>query len=389
MEKFKYFLTKVLKRWQIVLFSILFIFLGSYLTFEGINYLNEKCLCEFSTQINIDIDSFFTYEKLSEIKSKNEKYESVDIKSISQEKGLTIKEVDEDTYLITSYSRYYQSFLSSSTTKSKSFLNEYLATYIGKDNITFSNKEIIQTIDYLNSYLWSAMATLISLIPLTVIIGLPKEKEQKDFYDNEETFKTPFHKQYWTDSLSFLKNTKSITTLSMLFALMLASKLITLPSGFGNLGLSFAYLFFSTIGLIYGPIAGLLIGFLSDILGFFIFDASGESFFIGYAFQAMITGFIYGIMFYRTKISFKRILIARVLVSVIANILIGSFCYGFIKNFNFYQTLLYMITLSLPKNILFLIPQSLLLFIVFKGVIPILSKFKYIDPKIEKNITLI
>ena len=88
----------------------------------------------------------------------------------------------------------------------------------------------------------------------------------------------------------------------MLFALMLASKLVSLPSGFGNLGLSFAYLFFSTIGLIYGPIAGLLIGFLSDVLGFFLFDTSGFSFFIGYSIQAMITGLIYGIMFFKTKI---------------------------------------------------------------------------------------
>ena len=388
MVKIKYFFKKVLKRWQILAFSILFIFLGSFLIFESVDYLNEKFTCEFSTTIQINVDSFFDEEKLNETKSLKDKYKNIDIENILKEDGLTISQVDEDTYLITSYSRYFKSFLSS-TNNSKGFIRAYLNLAIGEDNIIYTYENVIITIDYINTYLCSFISSAILLIPLTILVGLPKEKETQNFYDNQETFRTPFHKQYWVDSLSFLKNTKSITTISMLLALMLASKLVTLPSGFGELGLSFSYLFFATISLIYGPVAGLLIGFLSDVLGFFLFDSGRYSFSFIYVFQAVITGFIYGIIFYRTKISFKRILISRVLVAVIANIIIGSIAYGFDVKFNFDQTLIYMLTISIPKNILFLIPQSLLLYIVFKAIIPILSKFKYIDPKIEKNITLL
>ena len=388
MDKIQYFFKKVLKRWQILIFSILFIFLGSFLIFEGIDYLNEKFTCEFSTSVQININNFFNEEKLNETKNSKDKYKNIDINTIINENGITISQTDEDTYVITSYSRYFKSFLSD-TNNSKGFVKAYIKLTIGEDNVIYSDENTIVTIDYINTYLCSFVSSAIQLIPLTIIDGLPKEKDEQNFYDNKETFRTPFHKQYWIDSLSFLKDTKSITTLSMLFALMLASKLVSLPSGFGNLGLSFAYLFFSTIGLIYGPIAGLLIGFLSDVLGFFLFDTSGFSFFIGYSIQAMITGLIYGIMFFKTKISFKRILIARMFVAVIANIIIGSLCFGIISNYDFNQTLLYMLTISLPKNILFLIPQSLLLYIVFKGIIPILSKFKYIDSRIEKNITLL
>ena len=306
MDKIQYFFKKGLKRWQILIFSILFIFLGSFLIFEGIDYLNEKFTCEFSTSVQININNFFNEEKLNETKNSKDKYKNIDINTIIKENGITISQTDEDTYVITSYSRYFKSFLSD-TNNSKGFVKAYLKLMIGEDNVIYSDENTIVTIDYINTYLCSFVSSAILLIPLTIIVGLPKEKDEQNFYDNKETFRTPFHKQYWIDSLSFLKDTKSITTLSMLFALMLASKLVSLPSGFGILGLSFAYLFFSTIGLIYGPIAGLLIGFLSDVLGFFLFDTSGFSFFIGYSIQAMITGLIYGIMFFKTKISFKRI----------------------------------------------------------------------------------
>ena len=64
----------------------------------------------------------------------------------------------------------------------------------------------------------------------------------------------------------------------MLFALMMVCKIFALPSGFSNLGISLTYLFSSIIGLIYGPIAGLTIGFFSDFLGYFLFDKSGQAF---------------------------------------------------------------------------------------------------------------
>ena len=169
MDKIKYFFKRVLRRWQILAFSLLFIFLGSFLIFEGVDYLNEKFTCEFVTTTQINVDNFFTEDKLNELKNTKEKYKNIDFKTILNEDGLTISQIDEDTYLISSYSRYYKSFLSG-TNNSKGFVKAYLDLTVGKDNITYTYEDVIVTIDYLNTYLWSIISSIILLIPLIYIL---------------------------------------------------------------------------------------------------------------------------------------------------------------------------------------------------------------------------
>ena len=214
-------------------------------------------------------------------------------------------------------------------------------------------------------------------------------KEEDNFYDLSDTFPSPFYKGYWKGSLGFVKDVRKITITAMLFALMLVSKLLVLPSGFANLGLSFGFIFFSLITALFGPIAGLVIGFFSDTIGFFLFDTSGTGFFIGYVIQAMFTGFIYGLFLYKSKISFPRILLMRLVIGIFSNVIIGGISWGIVAGYNMTQTLYYMLLFSLPKNLIYLIPQSLLLFAVFKLLMPVLSRFGLINKKIADQIKLI
>ena len=175
----------------------------------------------------------------------------------------------------------------------------------------------------------------------------------------------------------------------MLFGLMLVCKIFSLPSGFSNLGLSLTYLFFSLISLIFGPIAGLTVGFFSDILGYFLFDKSGMTFYFGYTLQAMLAGLIYGLFFYKSRITFFRCFIARLLVNLVLNVILGSIFFGDIMNYDYETIKAYALVIELPKNIIYLLPQSLLLFIFLKFVSPILYRYKYINKTIYENINII
>ena len=171
--------------------------------------------------------------------------------------------------------------------------------------------------------------------------------------------------------------------------MMLVCKLIPIPSGFGNLGLSFTYLFFSMISMIYGPIAGLVIGIFSDVLGYFIGGASGM-FFPGYTLDAMLAGFVYGLCFYKTKLTFAKCLYARLIVNLFVNVVMGSlwYCIVYVGDFTFDSYLTYVTIISLPKNLIYLLPQTILLFIVLRAMTRPFAAFGLIDQRIRDHVTL-
>ncbi len=266
------------------------------------------------------------------------------------------------------------------------------------------NVEILsdfEIVDYHDPYFYGGITALSMLFLSIAFFFILTKGKNEDYYedisDNENIFKTPFHKKYWAGSLKCFKNVKDLTILAMLFGMMLLMKMINLPSGFGALGLSFTYLFFSIIAMIYGPVAGLVIGAFSDILGFFIFPSSG-SFFFGYTLDAMTAGFVYGICFYKTKLTFNKCLYARLFVNLVINVLFGSLWYmcvfvfvnmdgsTFEQYFNAYIT--YMSIISLPKNLIYLLPQTILLFIVLKAMTRPLSAFGLIDMRVREHVTL-
>lgn len=247
-------------------------------------------------------------------------------------------------------------------------------------------------VNYQNPYIIGliTMAFGLSITLLIIYILYKKDKlvEIKDISNNETIFKTPFHKKYWKSASMPFKKVSSIALMAVLFSMMLVAKLLKLPSGFGELGLSFTFIFFSIIGMLFGPIAGTVIGFFSDIIGFFLFP-SGYGFFFPYTIDAMFTGFIYGIFFYKTKLTFSRCFYARFIICFVTNVFFGSIWWSIINGFTFDAYLSYMMMISLPKNAIYLLPQAIILFIIFKPVSKISFNFGLIDEEISNNVSII
>lgn len=390
-------------------FVLLISLVVSYLFFYVLgNFINqEKSYYEATFYVeNIEEfnDELLNDENfLNSIKNSAQKYENIDISKMLKNNDFTYQINEKDITIITKAKYYDQFFLSASNsvgTRAKTFIKDCVLKINSK--ATFKNQDTIVTLKgHFNQWyfaLYGLVGTCFVLILLIIILShyhIGIDEKRKILYDNQNFYKNCFCKNYWKMAFKPLRKVKDITTISMLFALMLISKFIPIPSGFGNLGLSFTYLFFAIIACIYGPVYGFLIGILSDTIGFFLTSSGGGVFNFGYTLQAAFSGFIYGLCFYKTKIDFSKSLIARFFVNIFMNAIYGSFLFIFVTYFNnepsfnlmnyLEKVKYYMFLISLPKNILYLLPQSILLYFVLNSACKVLERFKLISKPIILN----
>lgn len=311
-----------------------------------------------------------------------------------------IKNIEGNIYSISIQRKFFATTFRTSNgqlneglSRCSKYLNAIL-TFDDSDEfeITFNNDPIGQYVGYINPYLMGLFMMGIVLICILILFAIgSKESDVKflnDISDNEFIFKTPFHRKYWSYASKELSTVKKLCGIAVSFALMFICKLVVIPSGFANLGIGITYLIFSIIAMIYGPICGITVGFLSDVLGYFVFQSS-EVFFFGYTINAMLSGFMYGLCFYKTKITFAKCLYARLFVNLFVNVLLGSIWWSMLYDLNFEGMMTYLLFISLPKNLIYLIPQSLILFLILKAVARPLSACGILDEKIGENVTLI
>jgi len=115
---------------------------------------------------------------------------------------------------------------------------------------------------------------------------------------------------------------QQIATLGLLMALGLALSGVSIPLGPSN-RLSFGFIVNAVIGLLYGPWVA---GFASageDLLSSFLLGAQGN-FFIGFTLTAFVGSFIYGWFLHRKNITWKHVLIAVILNTIFANLILNT-----------------------------------------------------------------
>ncbi len=285
----------------------------------------------------------------------------------------------------------YEIIVKGKTFKSITSGNNYLqllVKQINKDVTFYQIEELHKTNELIGLYLGSVMGLLFTKLLLLILYLKNGDIKYLDISDNEYIYKTPFHKSYWEKATNEYKKLENIIMVSILISLMQIVHLITLPSGFGTLGISFGYLFFAIAGMLYGPLVGIIVGCISDTVGFMLFPP-GMPFNPLYTLSAMLTGLIYGLFFYKTKITFTKIFLARLLINIVINGILGAFWWGIDKNFTLDQTFVYMYTIALPKNVVYLLPQSILLYIVMKYLLPVFSTLNKVDKVIADNVSLL
>ncbi len=367
---------KVVLLFSVLLFFVMGYFICSYL----INNNTKKFLLNVSVETydeTINDDNIrFALENVKNSKTGERLITDKNISKLMKKNNLLI-EKSEAGFIISIKEKY----LNYNESRAKKFVNNLFP------NSTINN---IKEIDYFNPYIFGsifmAFGAVIAL--LFLLIQFRISKDDLDIIDNENIFSSIFHKKYWILACNKNIKIKDLCIIAILFAMMMLSKAIKLPSGFTSMGITATYLFFATICWLYGPIVGLIIGFFSDVLGFFLFP-NGFGFYFPYTLNAMLSGFIYGIFFYKKRITFSAIFFARVLINILINVILGSIWWMNINNLTIEQAKIYLLFTSLPKNLVYLFPQSVALYIVFKALGRVFMASNIVDAKICKNISII
>lgn len=84
----------------------------------------------------------------------------------------------------------------------------------------------------------------------------------------------------------------------------------------------FGFLPIACTGMLFGPVVGAEVGALSDILAYFV-KPTGP-FFPGFTISSALTGMIYGFLFYRHEITWRRLAAAQLIHAAVISLLLNS-----------------------------------------------------------------
>ena len=181
-----------------------------------------------------------------------------------------------------------------------------------------------------------------------------------------------FTKEYWVSSFKKLSSTTYLALIAIFIAMKTIVSIWYIPVS-DNLHIAFTFLVVAIESCIIGPGAGMVSGAITDIVSFMI--SPKGPFFFGYTISSMLGSLIYGLFFYRTKITIPKIIMAKGLVNYGVNVLLGSLWSMMMYSKGF----IYYASKSLVKNTILLPIEVIALYFVFKYLIPILKKRNLIN----------
>lgn len=130
-------------------------------------------------------------------------------------------------------------------------------------------------------------------------------------------------------SMKELSNVATVAVAGVLTALNIVLNFFTVVIS-NLLQFSFSFLAIAAAGMLYGPVVGGMVGAVGDVLGNIIFPTG--PFFLGYTFNAFLTGFVYGLILYKKQITVLRVFISNLTLVVLINFLLDplwiSIMYG-------------------------------------------------------------
>jgi len=177
-------------------------------------------------------------------------------------------------------------------------------------------------------------------------------------------YQTPLHAGYWREAFACLKDLRCLVLAALLIAGRVAVTSFYIPLA-QNLKISFGFFLNAAGSFVYGPVVGLLTGFATDILGFFLHPQG--PFFPGYTLTAMMGSFVYGLFLFRARITPVRLLLCKLSVNLFVNV--GLNCVWSAMLYS--KGYLYYLFRNTGKNLLMLPVEVLILLAVFRLVIPI------------------
>lgn len=180
-------------------------------------------------------------------------------------------------------------------------------------------------------------------------------------------FKSPFSAAYWKAAARELRSYRTLVFSALMIAACIVLSHCKIPLG-ENLSLSVTFLARALCALVCGPVMVILFGAAEDTLSFFL-SSGGYPYFPGYMLTTILGCLIYALFFYRAHITWRRIILAKLITNV-QNVLLGSLWSAILYSKGY----LYYMTTSAVKNALYLPLQILLLGFLFQALLPVLGR---------------
>ena len=189
-------------------------------------------------------------------------------------------------------------------------------------------------------------------------------------------YRTPFSPSYWNSARRDMGRLNMLVFAALMVAMARALSLIpSIP--IAHTRMSFGFLARALCALVCGPVMGLVYGFVEDMLGFML-QPSGQ-FFFGYTLSTMLGMLVYALCLYRVRISMFRLLLANLIVNVFINAALGTVWTVVMMGGNYWI----LFVGSLAKNLVTIIPKSIMLYILFQALLPVLQRMEVIPRQVN------
>ena len=177
----------------------------------------------------------------------------------------------------------------------------------------------------------------------------------------------PLSPGYWRSAAGELKALRRLVFMALMIAACIVLSHCSIRLG-ESLSLSVTFLARALCSLVCGPLAVIVFGAAEDTLSFFL-SSGGYPYFPGYM--------LYALFFYRAKITWRRIILAKLLTNI-QNVLLGALWSAILYSKGY----LYYLTQSAVKNALYLPLQILLLGFLLQAVLPVMQRQRWLPEQL-------
>lgn len=164
-------------------------------------------------------------------------------------------------------------------------------------------------------------------------------------------------KSFWLRSFRELRSLRVIIGAALLLAISVILDQFTLELS-PTLKIGFGFLVTGLCGMLYGPVVGGLMGGVGDILKFIIKPTG--TFFFGFTLNAILAGILYGLFFYKNRVTVLRCVLCKALANAVINILLNTLWLSILMGKGFYALLVPRVT----KNLIALPIEVFLLWLI-------------------------
>jgi len=158
-----------------------------------------------------------------------------------------------------------------------------------------------------------------------------------------------------------IKKPQTLSVCAMLIAVNVVLGQFTLPIS-DSVRIGFGFVTVPVVSMLYGPLAGCVMGMLQDVISLMIKPTGGLI--IGLTLNAGMMGIVYATFFYKKKISFVKVLTAQIVVVCVINIILNSIALAPVVG----NGMVGILPGRLIKNIVMLPVQTMIMYLLLKTV---------------------